>query len=369
MSPIPFSIGETSLMNSLTTNARIVSRTWFLFALLSSFLAALSAHRAFAGDQIGTLTQVEGEVTLYRDPSKSLHKDNKGLQRALFQGEYYLVVTAKIGDRVEHGNIVRTSPRAKARIVYDNGDQFNVGPGTSFRIFWDKDTAKGNTEMTLAYGKLRGIIAKGGPRSRLQIRTKAATMGVRGTDFFIAKSGSSDEMEVSILRGSVELRPAAPESKPIEVKTGFSATVTAAPAPKPGTQAKTPSEDMKPLVAPVVELRKTTQEDLMGIQKSSKIVAAPATPSAEMPKEVAQQIEKLETQAVKTTLQDVKQHDPQLYAKLETQQIKSTDMIHTTTVETLLQVAPKAPTKRKPSISELENLDEGAYEKYFKVVE
>ena len=187
---------------------------------ITSLLASVTVH---AGEQVGTLTQVDGTVVLYSEPSKTLQKESSGLPHALFEGEYFLVRSAKAGDRVNLGNVVRTNPGAKARLVYDNGDQFNVGPASSFRIFWDKDTAEGKTRMDLAYGKLRGIIAKGGPRSRLQIRTKAATMGVRGTDFFIAKSGATGETEVSILRGEVEVKPAAPAS--------------AAPRPKRSTPA------------------------------------------------------------------------------------------------------------------------------------
>lgn len=333
--------------------------------IVSGFVAST----ALASDQIGTLTQLEGTVKIFNHPSKVLQTSGDspstdGSARALFQGEYYHVRDAKIGDRVEHGNIVRTAPGSKVRVVFDNGDQYNVGPGTAYRVFWDKDETDTQTKIDLMYGKLRGVVTKGGPRSHLLIRTKSATMGVRGTDFFIASGTitengvTKNETEVSIVRGQVEVTPIAVSKEPVkvmQVKAGYSADVSAPViAPKTQTQQPTPAAPVKI----IADLRKTTQEDLAGIQKSSEIQAT----IVDAPKKV----QVLEEKAVQAVIHDMKASDPKLFAQVEGKIFKSTDELNHIAVEKLVPEAPKAPPKRKPYKSEIENLEDGAYEKYFK---
>ena len=271
--------------------------------------AVTGATSVLASDQIGTVTDIQGDVKLFTHPSKTLQKTD-GVH-VLFEGEYYLVGQAKPGQKLEHGNILRATPGAKARVIYNNGDQFMVGPGTAFRVFWDKDSPSANTRIELAYGKVRGVVEKGGPRSHLQIRTKTATMGVRGTDFFIADDGADGGTEVSIIRGAVKVEPKAPQAKPIEVTSGFSASV----AP-PVASVADGEKKSAPIVNPVVELRKTTQEELVGIQKSSVIEKKKDQPESP-------QIAELEKKALATTLKDIKTHDPKLYAQIESGKIKS----------------------------------------------
>jgi hypothetical protein len=327
----------------------------FCLGLLAASLGASTSARA--SDQVGTLTQVEGDVKVFSHPSKTLQKDSG--THVLYEGEYYIAANASVGDKVDQGNIVRTAPGAKARVVFDNGDQINVGPATAMRIFWNKDARIANTRMDLAYGKIRGIVEKGGPRSHLQIRTRTATMGVRGTDFFIADSGNDGGTEVSIMRGAVEVTPKVAGAKPVEVKQGMSADVP--PVNPPVAEKKAEAGKALAPVAPAVELRKTTQEELAGIQKSSTIDKKAEAPAAAKPEVAA-----LEKKAVATTLKDIKIYDPKLYAALESKKPTSTDEINAHVVKELAKEAPKAPANHKPYKSEVDDLEQGAYEKYFK---
>ena len=319
---------------------------WICNGGTAFFMGVLILSRgASASDQVGTLTQIEGEVKLFTHPSKSLQKGDG--MHAFYEGEYYLVEEAKLGSRVERGNIVRTAPGAKARVVFENGDQLNVGAATAMRVFWNKDAADASTRMDLAYGKIRGVVEKGGPRSHLQIRTRTATMGVRGTDFFIADGGSDGGTEVSIMRGAVEVTPKPENSKPIQVKQGMSADIPAVPAK--AAQA-------------IVEVHPTTQEELKGILRSSVIEKKPE-------KKPSPEIAKLETKAIETTLKDIRTYDPAMYAQLESRKPASTDEINAHVIQSLMREAPKAPENHKPHKSELDHLDQGAYEKYFKTQE
>jgi len=316
---------------------------------------------AFSSNQVGTITQIENEAKIFSHPGKNVQGPPP---HALYEGEYYSVKDAKVGDRLENGNIVRTAPGGKARIVYDNGDQFNLGSGTAYRVFWDKNSTK--PKINLMYGKLRGIVEKGGPRGRLTIRTRTATMGVRGTDFFIAEGGPGGGTEVSILRGAVEVKPELPKAKSVEVKAGYSAEIL--PSKKPEIEKQKERQNLEQAIAPVVELRRTTKEDLTAIKRSSEVKIEIKREIA-LTDEVSKKVEQLETKAVETTLKDIKKSDPKLFAQIQDKPIKTTEELNAKAVDNLMKNAPKAPAKRKPYKSELEDLESGAYEKYFKIVD
>jgi len=304
---------------------------------------------ALANQNSATLTGVDGDVKIFTHPSK---KAEGPAPRALFEGEYYSVESAKVGVPVENGNIIRTAPGSKVKVVYENGDQFNVGPATAYRIFWDqKDEAKGKTEIAMMYGKIRGVVSKEGPRSRLFIKTKTATMGVRGTDFFIADDGGVGT-EVSVLRGKVEVEKKATEGKKaekVELAQGNSVEVST-------------EKDVKP-----VEVRKTTQEELTAISKSTTTTTKT---TEELKKEVGEtefkKLETLEKKAVEATLKDIKTYNPKLYAELDTKKMANSNELNQSVVTTLTKEAPAAPKKRKPYRAELEDLGADAYKKYFK---
>jgi hypothetical protein len=186
-------------------------------------------------------------------------------------------------------------------------------------------------------------------------------MGVRGTDFFISQGGRENSTEVSIIRGAVELTPRASENqktpvKPIELKTGFSAEVS-----------QIPTLSQKP--SPSIEVRKTTQEDLTGIQETSKIKANAVPVQASV--EIQKSIQELEKKATTVTLKDIKTYDKALYATLEKQggHFNRVDDINQAAIVKLIQEAPKAPPKRKPYQSDLKDTEDGAYDKYFKNVD
>lgn len=339
-------------------------------ALLASVSTVLISLSAGADEHVGTLTQLEGLVQIFSHPSKTMPKEKpKDGTLALFEGEYYVVGKGKTGDSVENGNIVRTAPGAKARVVFENGDQYQVGSGTAYRVSWDakaSERAKLQAKIDLMYGKFRGVVSKEGPRKKMLLRTPTAVMGVRGTDFFVEENARTGESEFTIIRGVVDVTPIAKDTKdtktaapaPVEVKAGYSAvvaeTAAKAEAPKP------------------VELRPTAQDELRAIQKHSEI--PPATAAAPVSKEVAAKVEGLEKKALESTLKEIREYSPELHAKLTANPgaAASLDRVNAASVEALVPAAPKLAPKRrrKPVLKDLDpEADERAYERYFKPVE
>jgi hypothetical protein len=318
---------------------------WMPLLLLSN-TAHSQGRDTQVATQVATLVQVEGQVQIYHHPSDQMPppEERKEGTLALYEGRYYRVAPAKPGDRIEKDNLVRTLPGAKAKIIYDNGDQIYVGTATAYMVTW-KDEGDRLAKLNLMYGKLRGVISKDGPRKKLQIRTRAATMGVRGTDFFIEDSGGSTV--VSVIRGGVELTPIE-GGKSERVETGRSAMVEEG-------------------VGKGIRLRTTHQGDLAGIAEASSIGNPPE-------KALSPSLAALEKQAVRVTLRDVERYQPEVFRFLpkELRQASSAEELNARVIREAARTAPPAPPKKKPNLKELKDSDSSGsrdeYDRYFKPV-
>jgi hypothetical protein len=102
---------------------------------------------------------------------------------------------------------VKTGPRASAKIRYPDGSKLLIGRATEMEI---QESANGAQFNQLNQGEVRGIIRKpkvllkDGP-PRFIIRSKAAVMGVRGTDFVFTLDEEAKASQVHTLEGTVEV--------------------------------------------------------------------------------------------------------------------------------------------------------------------
>jgi hypothetical protein len=311
-----------------------------LTMVLSGVFFLLSQEARAGGSQMATVVQVEGRAQLFTQPSKRLQAPSDADKGTigLFEGNYYRINDLKTGARVENGNLLRTLPGAKAKVIYDNGDQIYVGPGSSYRISWNEQ-GKGVPEIELKYGRMRGVISKEGPRRKIIIRTRSAVMGVRGTDFFIDEGGGLEETSVRVLRGAVEVAPL--KGKPQVVETGMTAEV----GPKVET----------------VEVRKISREDLGEIRVASTLKG--------VKEEVSAELKSLEKKAVEVTLKDIEIYQPEVLKSIskDSGSILDPVEINAKVVDVAAVTAPSVPKKRRPGLQELMGPDGvDYYEKYFK---
>ncbi|NDG85446.1 MAG: hypothetical protein EBX52_10490 [Proteobacteria bacterium] len=303
---------------------------------------ALFAPETLAsGNQVATVAGVSGSVQIFTHPSSKLPvgKQADGVTIARFEGMFYLIKAATQGDRVENGSIIRTLPGGQATVIYDNGDQFYVGKGTSYRIHWKEKVAKNGDpqpQLELNYGRIRGVISKEGPRRKIRVKTRSAVMGVRGTDFFIADDLPTGEVALTVVRGAVE----------VESKTGKM------------TEVKT---DMSAEISDKIDVRKTTKVDLEDIKES---VAPP--PVKEKPVQVAE----LEKKALEVTMKDIQIYQPEAYQEIMKSGTApaSLEQVNIHVIEKARDVAPVGPaTPRRPKLSTLRETDSTKfYDKYFK---
>ncbi|MCO4753636.1 MAG: FecR domain-containing protein [Bacteriovoracaceae bacterium] len=311
-----------------------------MFKIFSFFLTFLISYSIWASPHVGIIVKLQGQAQLLTNPA---HKPSGSGKSILFEGVYYDLMKARLGTKVKNGNILRTGNGAKAKVVFKNGDQFLVGEGSAYKISWarKKKQNKEQTTVELMYGAIRGVVDKDGPRHNSRVKTKDAVMGIRGTDFHIWQQGTSGDSQLSVLRGQVELKTKK-DNKSLKVEKGFSAEVA-----KSGKSNK-------------LSLLKTTKTDLIKIHKDSRI----EKPTKVTNKKLAAQITTLEKKASQTVLKDIKNYDPKLYKVLKSKKIEDTDQINKIVVGKVFVKAPKK--KKKIGVDSL-NLDEDAYEKYFRV--
>ena len=123
-----------------------------------------------------------------------------------------------------------------------------------------------------------------------------------------------------------------------------------------------------------LDVRRTTQEDLVVIQKSTSVARVAIRDSVASPEpETLRQVEALEKKAVESTLKDIQAADPKLYAQItenaKASPISSSDVLNTATLQSIAREAPKAPPVRhKPQRKELEEVAPADYDKYFEML-
>ncbi len=332
--------------------------------LLSQNIIASSKHA-------GIVVKKRGNVLLLTNASKTAEGKSPRIKLAE-TGLYYTETKVRPGTKISNGDILWTKDKkAKARVVFKNGDQFNVAPGTQYEIKWErpKGVAKTAATVNLIYGSIRGIISPKGPRNNLKVKTKNAVMGVRGTDFNFKKVGTSGNTLVSVIRGKVKVSPVEKgkieNKKTVEVKSSQSANVYSDKFLAEEYEAKAKKMKLKlKMKKPKkrIFLSDTSKKDLLRIQRDSHIIQT----KADLPesKEIKKEIRQLEKQATKVTLDDIKTYQPEVYKELKKTKIKSVAQLNTMVIKKAYQKAPAKPDKMGFEVVE-EDLNEDEYEKYF----
>jgi hypothetical protein len=112
---------------------------------------------------------------------------------------------ARKGDSLQDWDVIQTSRQAAVRIRYPDGSLVVVGRDTKFTVQPDQEGTRFNQ---LDWGQVRAQVEKESGRDpkappRFLIRTKAATMGVRGTDFVAGYDAMTGQAELHTIEGSV----------------------------------------------------------------------------------------------------------------------------------------------------------------------
>lgn len=299
------------------------------------FISLLWLSNSFAVDHVGRIVKMEGASKIYIPQEMIKVKEELHVR---FQDQLYRVVEATRGMKLENGFVVNTGDKAKLKVIFNNGDHFYVAPNTQYVVKWSRPTLKDKetTVMNVIRGAVRSVVEKDGPRTGMEVKTRSATFGVRGTEFWV-NVVNSQSTEVSVLRGLIELNEKDKETVKL-------------------------SKGEKALVGPEEVVKETmTKQDLQQI-------AAETLPAQEIKVE-DETLKNLESKALAVTVQDIKLYEPELYQTIVKNQdeLKGSEELTQITLNKLQESAPDAPpeTPKKPSLKDLKN-SEDPYKKYYK---
>jgi hypothetical protein len=133
-------------------------------------LVLLAAAALPASAQVGQIKVLQGQVTLER----------KGQP-----------LPARVGQMLEAADVVRTGPDGSVGITMLDNTLLSAGPNSQLaleRFEFDATTSAGRFDARLQRGTLAvvsGRIAKQSPQA-MTVRTPAAVLGVRGTEFVVS---------------------------------------------------------------------------------------------------------------------------------------------------------------------------------------
>ena len=153
----------------MTQTIRMVGAHVALLACLC-FAMANCAFAAAATSEAGIVVNMEGSLVA---------KGADGVLRAL-----------SLGAKVFAGDMLFTSKDSYARIKFADGGLMSLKPHAQFQIesfHFDEKEPKGDSAVfTLVKGGLRavsGLVGKRGDPDSYGVKTRAATIGIRGTDY------------------------------------------------------------------------------------------------------------------------------------------------------------------------------------------
>lgn len=198
------------------------------------FATAANAGVAMAGKVVS----VEGNVLVRQDGNSG------GRAQAM-----------RPGLDVKEGDVINTASDGKAKIMLEDKTILDIGPSALFKVekYAANHGGDRNVGLSMPYGTTRVAVSKPiGAGGKFQIRTRTATMGVRGTEFIVqsemgatiaaaiggpskeksggnAKSGASEKSEtkVTVIQGKVEVAQTKTQA---EKKDGEARKPAAAPA-------------------------------------------------------------------------------------------------------------------------------------------
>ena len=213
-------------------------RIYFSAAAVLALLMSTAAMAQTA--PVGAVTQLQGTATI----------THQGASKPL-----------KSGDAVASADILETGPASKLLVGFSDGTTLTLGPNADVVIdefVYSPNGGKNNAALRVTSGAARfvaGAIEKVGGTEAIKVSTPVATIGIRGTDFFIEQVG--DHLSVALFSGyRVAVSNSAGETV---LRPGEGTDIYGGTSP---TQALSWSADRVNRALALVSMTKTTQRPL-----------------------------------------------------------------------------------------------------------
>lgn len=164
----------------------------------------------------------------------------------------------KAGDKLYKGTILNTGSTGSAKLLMTDKTILDLGPSSLFKVneYQLQAGAVGDrkVDISLDYGTVRASVNEKitSNKGKFTIRTKAATMGVRGTEFVVnaalatqdsaGLSTSLPKTSLTVMHGKVEVADLGlPGAPPVAVTPGFQFSKA---GDGPGEVAKLPPQEV-----------------------------------------------------------------------------------------------------------------------------
>lgn len=104
---------------------------------------------------------------------------------------------AQVGARIQEADVVATGPDGSLGITFADDSILSIGPNSTLvieRFAFDPTTQRGSFETSLRTGTLSAVsgrLTRESPDA-MKVRTPAAILGVRGTEFLVRAGGPAE---------------------------------------------------------------------------------------------------------------------------------------------------------------------------------
>jgi len=154
----------------------------FYAAIFAALFLAAAAHAQTPG--VGTVAQLQGTASVTR----------QGATQAL-----------NTGDAIASEDILETGPASKLLVTFTDGTALTLGPNADVVIdefVYNPDGGRNNAALRVTAGAARfvaGALERVGGTEAIKVSTPVATIGIRGTDFFVEMDGQ--HLSVALFSG------------------------------------------------------------------------------------------------------------------------------------------------------------------------
>ena len=116
---------------------------------------------------------------------------------------------------IPRGSIIMTTDKSMVRMVLRDKTQINLGPKSQMKLDGIRNGDRSGV-LTLVKGQMRSkvdpgrkLASNGKPMNKYIVRTRSASMGVRGTDFHVMYNGQNNVTSLVTYSGAVAMAKAA----------------------------------------------------------------------------------------------------------------------------------------------------------------
>jgi len=193
-----------------------------LYLAMASLFNLFLSPATHAAEVAGKAVNVSGRVLVrnINEPSGEMH-------------------FLKVGDPVLAGTLINTGSTASAKLLMTDKTILDLGPSSLFRVDEYKlaQVSDRKVDVSVEYGKVRASVNEPvGTQGKFNVRTRSATLGVRGTEFIVdapqspevgkspiqvknrtLSSEPSQKVSVTVVHGSVAMMSEAPANRGREV--------------------------------------------------------------------------------------------------------------------------------------------------------